>query len=411
MKFRIYRSNPSKGERPRYDIFEISAREKMSVLDALMTIQSELDPTISFRCSCRAGMCGACAMMVNGVPRWTCRTSLASLNTRTVTVEPLRYFPVIKDLMVDMSPFSEKFCRVIPHVIPKEETDQPAVIKPTEPGRARIADYLECIGCGCCYAACGVQALDPEYLGPHALNRAYTLIHDRRDCARDQRLQIVDDEHGCRRCHTQASCMDVCPKEINTSDAIQDLKREVLAYRRDRRFVPEAAEIPQEEAFEEVETILCPMRRDFLRASVLGVLGVMAIALGVPLAGAAFSPAIRSGETEEWSDLGPLDEFPAGKMVEKRYEAQSSQGWFNRPVGRTVYVLRRGKSDIQALSPSCTHLGCPVRWSETSNRFICPCHGGIFDADGKNVGGPPKRPLDRLDTRVENGRLSLKGSA
>jgi succinate dehydrogenase / fumarate reductase iron-sulfur subunit len=409
VKFRVYRSNPSKGEPPRYDLFEITPWDKMSVLDALSAIQAEQDPTLSFRCSCRAGMCGTCAMMVNGVPRWTCRTSLASLRASTVTVEPLRYFPVVKDLVVDMSPFFEKYRLIVPHVAGEVEESRPVIIRPTEPGRAKIADYLECIGCGCCYAACGLPALDSEYLGPHALNRAYTLIHDRRDAMRDERLEIVDGEHGCWRCHAQASCLDVCPKEISTSDAIQDLKRRVLAYRRDRRFVLEADEIPDEVWDVRAELALNPGRREFLSYSAVGVLGIMALALGIPLAGAAISPAIRSATSDEWIVLGSVETFPAGKMVEKRY--RTGRDGSDRGVDKTIYILRPKDGRVRAISPSCTHLGCPVYWNEVSRRFICPCHGGIFDAAGKNVGGPPKRPLHRLETRIEGGRLYLKESA
>lgn len=412
MKFRIYRNNPTAGGPARYDVFELAPREKMSVLDAVTAIQAAQDPTLSFRYACRAGMCGTCAMMVNGVPRWTCRTSLAQLGTGTVTIEPLRYLPVIKDLVVDMAPLFQKSRETIPHVVPKREAAQPAIIKPTEPGRAKIAAHLECIGCGCCYAGCGLIALDPNYLGPHALNRAFTLIHDLRDAAREERLQTVDNEHGCWRCHTQTSCMDACPKEINTSDAIQDLKREVLAWRRDRSFVPEAADISAAAVVVPASNTAEGMtRREVLQASAVGVLGVMALAVGGPIAGAVLAPALRSGATDIWSDLGPIEEFPAGKMVEKRYEADGTRAGLGDRRPRTAYVLRQADGSLQVLSPSCTHLGCPVRWSETSRKFLCPCHGGFFDENGKNVGGPPKRPLDAIETQVRDGRLYLREHA
>lgn len=407
VKFRVFRWDPSSGKRPRYDIFEIVPREKMSVLDALVAIQAEQDPTLSFRHSCRAGMCGTCAMMVNGVPRWTCRTALASLGAGVVTLQPLRHFQVVKDLMVDMSDFFGKYRKVIPHVVAAQESDEAAIILPTEEGRLKIADNLECIGCGCCYAACDLAALDPDYLGPHALNRAYTLVHDRRDAAREDRLRIVDSEHGCWRCHTQTACMSVCPKEINTSDAVQDLKREVLAYRRDQRFVPEAAQIPAEQCvLSESVDPESSSRREFLHASTALALGAAALAVGIPLAGAALSPAMGSRE-QQWVKLGPLDEFPTGRMVEKRYLLRE-RGWFDKAVSQTIYVIREKGGAVQALSPSCTHLGCPVRWNETSRIFLCPCHGGVFDEHGKNTGGPPTRPLDRMETRVANGTLYLR---
>lgn len=411
MKFRIYRSNPSEGKQQGYDVFELPLQEKMSVLDALITIQGGQDPSISFRYACRAGMCGTCAMMVNGVPRWTCRTPLAGLHTNTITIEPLRYLPVVKDLVVDMAPLFNKFRQTIPHLASKVETEQPQLIKPTERGRLKIASHLECIGCGCCYAACGVVALDPAYLGPHALNRAFTLIHDRRDGARAERLSVVDDEHGCWRCHTQTSCTEVCPKDINTSDAIQDLKREVLAARRDQRFVPEAASLPEEPETQPVEAAVGLTRREFLQPTVVGALGLITLAVGVPVAGVALSSVLRPSRTEHWSDLGPAEDYPVGKMVEKRYEAAGGGTAADRPVARTVYVLRTQDGGWQALSPSCTHLGCPVRWAEPSRKFICPCHGGIFDENGANVGGPPKRPLGRLETQIRDGRVYLKQTA
>jgi succinate dehydrogenase / fumarate reductase iron-sulfur subunit len=355
-------------------------------------------------------MCGTCAMTVNGVPCWTCRTPLTRLSTQHVTVEPLRHFPVIKDLVVDMAPFFDKFRQTIPHVVLQAEGNQLAIIKPSEPGRARIVNHLECIGCGCCYAGCGLLALDPAYLGPHTLNRVFTLVHDRRDAARHERLQIVDGEHGCWRCHTQTACMDVCPKEINTSDAIQDLKRQVLAWRRDRRFVPEAAGIPEEVVLDAASaTPEALTRRDVLQASAVGVLGLMALAVGGPIVGAVLSPALRSGRTTAWSDLGPVEEFPVGKMIEKRYEAAGARLGDRLP--KTAYILRKADGSLQALSPSCTHLGCPVRWSDTSRKFLCPCHGGFFDESGKNVGGPPKQPLDPLETQVREGRLFVRETA
>jgi Rieske Fe-S protein/ferredoxin len=290
--------------------------------------------------------------------------------------------------------------------------DRPAVIKPSEPGRLRIADHLECIGCGCCYAGCGMPALDPAYLGPHALNRVFTLVHDKRDAARDERLAIVDSEHGCWRCHTQTACMEVCPKDINTSDAIQDLKRQVLARRRDQRFVPEAAAIP------EAGTMLAPVephegltRREALQASAVGALGIMGLAVGVPVGGTILGPALRPGASETWSDLGPLDEFPAGQMIGKRYETAGAATALSDHSRKTAYVLRKQDGGLQVLSPSCTHLGCPVRWAGNSRKFLCPCHGGVFDENGRVVGGPPKQPLVQLETRLRDGRLYLKEPA
>jgi succinate dehydrogenase/fumarate reductase iron-sulfur protein len=232
----IYRCNPSVGESARFDEFEIEAEEKMTVLDALCAIQSEQDPTLAFRYSCRAGICGTCAMTVNGVPRWTCRLQLAKLRASIVKLEPLRHFPVIKDLAVDMDPFFGKMKAVMPQFVPKEDRQELVTLPPETRERRAIAPHLECIGCGACYAACSMVNLDPDYLGPAALNRAFTLIHDSRDGAREARLEVVDGEHGCWRCHTQATCMEVCPKTIDTTGAIGDLKRQLIRRRVGRLF-------------------------------------------------------------------------------------------------------------------------------------------------------------------------------
>ena len=168
----------------------------------------------------------------------------------------------------------------------------------------------------------------------------------------------------------------------------------------------------------EVGTIIQPAetpegltRRQVLQASAVGALGIMGLAVGVPIAGTILGPAFRSGTAETWSDLGPLDEFPAGKMVEKLYEAAGARTELSDHARKTAYVLRKQDGNLQVLSPSCTHLGCPVRWAENPRKFLCPCHGGVFDENGRVTGGPPKRPLVQLETRVRDGRLFLKEPA
>jgi succinate dehydrogenase/fumarate reductase iron-sulfur protein len=236
LTLKVYRCNPAAKEAGRFDTFEVAVEEKMTVLDALCAIQSDQDPTLAFRYSCRAGICGTCAMTVNGVPRWTCRLQLAKLDSATVTLEPLLHFPVIKDLAVDMDPFFGKMKAVMPQFVAKEEREELVRLSPDARERQAIAPHLECIGCGACYAACGMVNMDPEYLGPAALNRAFTLVHDSRDGAREARLEIVDGEHGCWRCHTQVTCMEVCPKAIDTTGAIGDLKRRLIRRRVGRLF-------------------------------------------------------------------------------------------------------------------------------------------------------------------------------
>lgn len=138
---------------------------------------------------------------------------------------PLPNFPIIRDLVVDMEPFFEKWKKIKPYYLPKKEITDPAVIRPDSNEREFIDDMLDCISCGCCYSACSMVATNKEYLGPAALNRAYTLIADKRDAIRVERLKAVDQSYGVWRCHTQFNCAEVCPKDIVPTRSIQNLKR------------------------------------------------------------------------------------------------------------------------------------------------------------------------------------------
>lgn len=222
---RVYRYDPAGSLPPRYESFRLPLLPKMTVLDAVAYVQSQLDASLAFRFSCRAGMCGTCTMVVNGTERWTCRTPISGLKSRVVTVEPLRHLPVIRDLVVDMAPFFAKLAAVEAAFAPRPGEVGPARIAPDAPERRAIAPHLECITCGACYSACTMLHWDPEYLGPAALNRAFTLVADSRDALGGARLALVDGEHGCWRCHAQVSCTEVCPMDLRPSEAIQRLKR------------------------------------------------------------------------------------------------------------------------------------------------------------------------------------------
>lgn len=214
----------------RYVTCKVPVQPETTVLDAVSWAQRERFHDLAYRYSCRVGMCGTCAMVVNGREGWTCRTLLAQLNTSVVTVEPLRNLPVIKDLVVDMRPFFAAMDRAMAYHVPRGEIreaspfDAPALMQ-----RAAIDPHLECISCGACYSACTMLRWDPEYLGPAALNRVATLVRDPRDGARERRLDAVNDEHGCWRCHSQFTCNTVCPMHLNPSDSIADLKRLLVA--------------------------------------------------------------------------------------------------------------------------------------------------------------------------------------
>ncbi len=214
----------------RFQSFSVPRRTHQTVLDVVTEIQREQDATLSYRFACRVGMCGSCAMVVNGRPRWTCRTRVneAAENGR-LRLEPLRNFTVVKDLAVEMTQFFDKWkqARGFFEPGPAPERDF-AVVPPATPARQAADAGIECIGCGVCYSACDVVAWDGDYLGPAALNRAWTLVNDVRDSGQAERLDAVSESGGCQACHTHMSCTAFCPKAIEPTYAIAGLKRAML---------------------------------------------------------------------------------------------------------------------------------------------------------------------------------------
>ncbi|GIX10899.1 succinate dehydrogenase/fumarate reductase iron-sulfur subunit [Elioraea sp.] len=214
----------------RFDRFQVPRRPAQTVLDVVTWIQRETDPTLAYRFACRVGMCGSCAMTVNGRPRWTCRTRVEAVAPDgRLTLEPLRNMPVVKDLVVDMAPFFAKWVKAEGVFTPRADlgTDF-AVVPPASPARAAADAAVECIGCGVCYSACDVVAWKPDYLGPAALNRAWTLVNDMRDGGQDARLAAVASDAGCHACHSHGSCTQHCPKALSPTASIAGLKRAVL---------------------------------------------------------------------------------------------------------------------------------------------------------------------------------------
>ncbi|MCJ2036320.1 succinate dehydrogenase/fumarate reductase iron-sulfur subunit [Methylobacterium sp. J-068] len=211
-----------------FQTFTLARRPAQTILDVVTAIQREQDPTLAYRFACRVGMCGSCAMMVNGRPRWTCRTRVAAVaEGDALTLEPLRNLPVVKDLAVDMEPFFTKWTAAHGAFEPGETPlGDFAVVAPDSPERRAVDAGIECINCGVCYAACDVVSWNPDYLGPAALNRAWTLINDVRDQGREARLDAVSGDAGCQSCHTHMSCTEHCPKALAPTFAIAGLKRE-----------------------------------------------------------------------------------------------------------------------------------------------------------------------------------------
>jgi fumarate reductase iron-sulfur subunit len=210
-----------------YRRYEVPREDSQTVLDIVTHIQRRLDPTLAYRFACRVGMCGSCAMTVNGRPRWTCRTNVADVaRDGRLEIGPLAHLPIVRDLVTDMREFFDKWARAKGQFRPTgTRRDDFARIEPASAPRRAIDAAIECIGCGVCYAACDVVAWNADYLGPAALNRAWTLVNDARDGARGERLAAVTGDAGCHACHTHESCTERCPKHLEPTASIAGLKR------------------------------------------------------------------------------------------------------------------------------------------------------------------------------------------
>jgi fumarate reductase iron-sulfur subunit len=210
--------------------YEVPRQPSQTVLDVVTYIQRTLDPTLAYRYACRVGMCGSCAMTVNGVPRWTCRTHVDKVvQNESLQIGPLRNLPVIRDLVTDMREFFDKWARAQGQFAPtRTKADDFEIVKPDSADRVQVDAAIECIGCGVCYSACDVVSWNPEYLGPAALNRAWTLMKDERDGAKPERLRALAGEAGCHSCHTHMSCTERCPKHLSPTASIAGLKRALV---------------------------------------------------------------------------------------------------------------------------------------------------------------------------------------
>ena len=210
--------------------YEVPREESQTVLDVVTYVQRKLDPSLAYRFACRVGMCGSCAMTVNGVSRWTCRTHVAKVaDDNKLEIGPLHNLPVIRDLVTDMREFFDKWAKAKGQFTgSRTRHEEFERVAPESAERQQVDAGIECIGCGVCYSSCDVVSWNPEYLGPAALNRAWTLEQDVRDAAKGERLRAVAGDAGCHSCHTHMSCTERCPKQISPTAGIAGLKRAVL---------------------------------------------------------------------------------------------------------------------------------------------------------------------------------------
>ncbi len=195
------------------------------VLDALNNVKDRLDGTLSFRWSCRMGVCGSCGMMVNGTPKLTCAAYLADYHPAPVRVEPLRFFPIVRDLVVDIGDFLRKLRAVKPWIVRREAPAADAgPYRQTPEQLERYRQFSQCINCLLCYAACPIVGLEPHFLGPAALALARRYNLDSRDQGAPDRLAVVADSAGVWGCTFVGECTTVCPKHVDPAGAIQQEK-------------------------------------------------------------------------------------------------------------------------------------------------------------------------------------------
>jgi succinate dehydrogenase / fumarate reductase iron-sulfur subunit len=232
IQLKVFRYDPEvpEKEKPRFDDFHVPFEKGMTVLDALIYARDTYDSSLTFRHSCRQAICGSDALFVNGRQRLGCKTQISDLE-EPIRVEPLPHQEVVKDLVVDMEHFYDQMEAVEPYFqtnsLPDGELDEQ---RQTRENREKIKMSTRCIWCGACMSSCNIAAGDNEYLGPAAINKAYRFAMDEREGEdiKQQRLEIIEQEHGVWRCQTQFSCTEVCPKDIPLTEHIQELKREAV---------------------------------------------------------------------------------------------------------------------------------------------------------------------------------------
>jgi fumarate reductase iron-sulfur subunit len=227
LRVKVWRGKEEGG----FQSFDVPRHASQTVLDVVSHIQRALDPTLAYRYACRVGMCGSCAMTVNGVARWTCRTHVDKVAERgELTIEPLANLPVVRDLVTDMREFFDKWARARGRFHgSRTRRDDFEPVRPDSEARRQADAGIECIGCGVCYSSCDIVRWNKDYLGPAALNRAWTLVKDARDTLGVERLRAVAGDAGCHACHTQLNCTERCPKQLSPTASIAGLKRAVSA--------------------------------------------------------------------------------------------------------------------------------------------------------------------------------------
>ncbi len=230
--FRIQRYNPEKDGELHFQEFVVTSSRGMTVLDGLIYIKENLDSTLAFRTSCRMAICGSCGMLINNYPHLACHTQIEEFHSSRLTIKPLPNLPIIKDLVVDLSPFFETHKSIKPYILRhggKEMENPSAEFAQSPQALESFLQFTYCIKCGICISACPTSASDKLFTGPQALAQCYRYCADNRDEGEPERFPVVDTEHGVWHCHLAGACSEACPKGLDPALAIQLLKRRMVS--------------------------------------------------------------------------------------------------------------------------------------------------------------------------------------
>jgi len=232
----IQRFNPKKDKEPYFEKFEVEVEKTFRILDALVFIYRNMDGSLGFRKSCAHGVCGSDAMRINGSERLACKTlvqDVAEADGDIVRIEPLRHLEIQKDLMVDQTPFLNKFKTVKPYFLPREAAREKEYIQ--SPAQRKEFDAAtKCINCGSCYSACPILDKNQDFLGPAALVHAARFVFDSRESGLENRIDILDHTDGVWSCENHFECTKVCPRGIPITKLINLTKRKIKKYREER---------------------------------------------------------------------------------------------------------------------------------------------------------------------------------
>jgi len=229
--FKIFRYDPAKEQQPRYQEYQVETEPTDKILDCLNRIRWEQDSSLTYRMSCAHGVCGSDAMRINGVCALACQRLIKDYGEEPLLIEPLPQFPVLKDLLVDMTAFFEKYRGIWPYLMPDDPPPEKERLQSPEE-RMAFDEAIRCILCGCCTAACPILEDNGQFLGPAALLRAFRYLFDSRDRQEVKRMERLDGENALWGCKTHGKCTEVCPKEIQVTQSLGRTKKKLYDFKK-----------------------------------------------------------------------------------------------------------------------------------------------------------------------------------